>query len=126
VLLAHYMVDWTEYTGLSAEREGLVNQHRIAPQPGLRALHAHESLWFASVMQDWDAACHFATDSDGLFAVFESTTRIQLQRVADNLSPYFPIILQPYQCHVDPALKRAELYSAVTRRGLKLLPKLHG
>jgi hypothetical protein len=71
-------------------------------------------------MQDWDAARHFAPDSDGLFAVVQSNTRISLQRVVDNLSPYFPITLQPYQRHVDPALKRAEPYSAVTRRGLKL------
>jgi hypothetical protein len=126
VLLANYTVDWTEYTlyWLNAEREGLLDQHHNAPQAGQQALHADESVWFASDMQDWDAARHFAPDSDGLFAVVQSNTRIPLQRVVDKLAPYFPITLQPYQRHVDPALKGAELYSAVARRGLKLLRKL--
>jgi hypothetical protein len=128
VLLANYMIDWTEYTlyWLNAEREGLLDQHHTVPQSGQRALHADESVWFADKMQDWNGARHFAPDSDGLFAVVQSNTRIPLQRVVEKLSPYFPITLQAFQRHVDPVLKGAELYSAVARRGLKLLRKLRG
>lgn len=126
VLLAHYALDWTEYTlyWLNAEREGLLERFHVAPKPGQRALHAAQSVWFASKMEGWNDAHHFAEDSDGLFAVVQSNTRIPLSRVVKRLSPYFPIKVQPYRRHFDPALKIAELYSAFVRRGFKLLGKL--
>lgn len=128
VLLANYMVDWTEYTlyWLNAEREGLLDQYHVTPKPGQRALHADESVWFADKMEGWSESRHLAADSDGMFAVVQSNTHISPQRVVEKLSPYFPITLQPYERHVDRALKGAELYSAVARRGLKLLRKLRG
>ncbi|HEX7748503.1 MAG TPA: DUF6492 family protein [Bordetella sp.] len=128
VLLSHYMIDWTEYTlyWLNAEREGLQDQYHTGPRPGQRALHADQSVWLAEQMQAWDAARHFAPDSDGLFAVVQSNTYISPQQVARRLAPYFPIEIQPYERHVDRALKAAELYSAVTRRALKLLRRLRG
>ena len=83
-------------------------------------------VWLAEQMKAWDAARHFAPDSDGLFAVVQSNTYISPQQVARKLAPYFPIEIQPYERHVDRVLKAAELYSAVTRRGLKLLRRLRG
>lgn len=126
VLLANYAIDWTEYTlyWLNAEHEGLIEQYHATPRPGQRALHATESVWFADKMEVWNGAHHFAPDSDGLFAVVQSNTRIPLTQVVEKLSPYFPIDVQPYRRHFDPALKSAELYSAIARRGLKLLRKL--
>jgi hypothetical protein len=128
VLLANYAVDWTEYTlyWLNAEREGLLDRYHTAPPAGHRALHADESVWFADKMQEWDGAHHFAADSDGLFAVVQSNTRIPLDRVVSKLSPFFPIDVQPYERHIDHKLKAAELYSAITRRGLKMLNRLRG
>lgn len=128
VLLAHYALDWTEYTlyWLNAEREGLLDHYHAAPAPGQRALHAEQSVWFADRMQAWDGAHHFAPESDGLFAVVQSNTRIALPRVVEKLSPHFPIEVQPYRRHFDPMLKGAELYSAVARRSLKLLNRLRG
>ncbi|KKB62989.1 hypothetical protein WM40_14655 [Robbsia andropogonis] len=125
VLLANYAVDWTEYTlyWLNAEREGLLDQYHTTPMPGQRALHADESVWFADKMEEWDGGHHFAADSNGMFAVVQSNTHISPQRVQEKLSPFFPITIQPYERHIDPALKRAELYSAVVRRGLKFLKK---
>jgi hypothetical protein len=128
VLLANYALDWTEYTlyWLNAENEGLLEQYHTSPKPGQRALHADESVWFADKMEGWSEARHLAPESDGMFAVVQSNTHISPQRVVEKLSPYFPITLQSYERHVDPALKGAELYSAVARRGLKLLNKLRG
>jgi hypothetical protein len=128
VLLANYAIDWTEYTlyWLNAEREGLLDQYHVVPQPGQRALHAAESVWFADKMETWSGANHFAPESDGLFAVVQSNTRIPLERVVEKLSPHFPVKVQSYARHVDYALKGAELYSAVARRGLKMLRSLRG
>ncbi len=128
VLLSNYMVDWTEYTlyWLNAEHDGLLDQYHTGPRSGQRSLHANESVWYADKMKDWSAERHFASDSDGLFAVVQSNTYIPPLQVMEKLSPYFPITLQRYQRHFDPALKLAELYSAVVRRGLKLLRKLRG
>lgn len=128
VLLGNYTVDWTEYTlyWLNAEQEGLLDRYHTAPRPGQRTLHARESVWYAKHMEGWDVAHQFAPDSDGLFALVQSNTKIPLQQVARTLAPYFPIEIQPYKRHVDWALKAAELYSAVTRRGLKLLRRLRG
>ncbi len=128
VLLANYAVDWTEYTlyWLNACEQGLVDQYHTWAQPGQRTLHAAESVWFANEMKEWNAAQHFAEDSDGLFAVVQSNTRIPLEQVVETLSPYFPIKVQRYERHFDAALKGAELYSAIARRGLKLLNKLRG
>jgi hypothetical protein len=125
-LLANYAVDWTEYTlyWLNAEREGLLDTYHTAPKPGQRALHADESVWFAEKMDEWDPAHHFAEDSNGMFAVVQSNTHISPQRVQEKFAPFFPITIQPYERHIDPALKRAELYSAVVRRGLKILKKM--
>jgi hypothetical protein len=125
VLLRHYTTDWTEYTlyWLNGEREGLLDQYHAPPQPGRRSLHAPESVWHAEKMQDWDATSHFAADSDGLFAVVQSNTHISPQRVAQALSPFFPITIQPYERYVNYRLKCAELYSAVTRRLLKMLKR---
>ncbi|MGV7240909.1 DUF6492 family protein [Caballeronia sp. M23-90] len=127
VLLANYTIDWTEYTlyWLNAEREGLLDQYHAAAPVGQKTLHAAESVWHANKMQQWDGALQFAADSDGLFAVVQSNTGIALSKVAETLSPYFPIAIQSYERHIDPALKGAELYSALARRGLKLLRKLH-
>ncbi|WP_321885093.1 DUF6492 family protein [Paraburkholderia bannensis] len=127
-LLANYAIDWTEYTlyWLNAEREGLLDEFHAFPQPGQRTLHASESVWFANDMKEWSAAQHFAEDSDGLFAVVQSNTHIPLDEVVKKLSPYFPIKVQPYERHFDAKLKSAELYSAVVRRGLKLLNRLRG
>ena len=74
----------------------------------------------------WSEARHLAPESDGMFAVVQSNTHISPQRVVEKLSPYFLIALQPYERHVEPALRGAELYSAVARRGLKLLNRLRG
>ncbi|WP_321814859.1 MULTISPECIES: DUF6492 family protein [unclassified Paraburkholderia] len=128
VLLSNYAIDWTEYTlyWLNAEREGLLDQYHAFPLPGQRTLHAAESVWFANDMKEWSAAQHFAESSDGLFAVVQSNTHIPLEQVVEKLSPYFPIKVQPYERHFDAALKGAELYSAIARRGLKLLNKLRG
>jgi hypothetical protein len=125
-LLANYAVDWTEYTlyWLNAEREGLLDTYHTTPQPGQRALHADESVWFADKMDEWDGAHHFAPESAGMFAVVQSNTHISPQTIQKKLSPFFPITIQPYERHIDPSLKRAELYSAVVRRGLKFLKKL--
>ncbi|HEY0295580.1 MAG TPA: DUF6492 family protein, partial [Bordetella sp.] len=65
-------------------------------------------------------------DSDGLFALVQSNTNIPLRQVVQKLSPYFPIKIQPYERRVDWALKAAELYSAVTRRGIKMLRRARG
>ncbi|WP_019937763.1 DUF6492 family protein [Bordetella sp. FB-8] len=123
VLLSNYTLDWTEYTlyWLVAEQDGLLDRYHTACRPGQRTLHARESVWYAKHMESWDVARQFAPDSDGLFALVQSNTKIPLQQVARKLSPYFPIKIQPYERRVDWALKTAELYSAVMRRGLKLL-----
>lgn len=128
VLLAHYTLDWTEYTlyWLTGEHDGLLDKYHVAPTPGQRTLHADASVWFADEMKSWDVARHFAVESDGLFAVIQSNTNIPLPQVVEKLSPYFPIKVQPYARHVDPVLKGAELYSAIARRGLKLLRMLRG
>lgn len=128
VLLANYAIDWTEYTlyWLNAEQQGLLDQYHARPQPGQRTLHADESVWFANEMKDWDAAHYFAPDADGLFAVVQSNTHIPLEQVVEKLSPHFPIKVQPYERYFDPKLKSAELYSAVVRRGLKMLRKVFG
>ncbi|AJP58925.1 hypothetical protein UC34_22255 [Pandoraea vervacti] len=128
VLLANYAIDWTEYTlyWLNAERAGLLDKYHTQAVPPQRTLHADESVWFADKMQEWDAAHYFAPESDGLFAVVQSNTKIPLDQVVAKLSPYFPIDIQPYERHVDPALKGAELYSAVVRKGLKMVKKLLG
>ncbi|WP_322044742.1 DUF6492 family protein [Paraburkholderia sp. J67] len=128
VLLANYALDWTEYTlyWLNADREGLLDQYHVGAQPGERTLHASNSVWYADEMKEWSGAEHFAKDSDGLFAVIQSNTRIPLEQVVEKLSPYFPISVQAYERHFDATLKGAELYSAVARRGLKLLNKLRG
>jgi hypothetical protein len=128
VLLRHYTVDWTEYTlyWLNAEREGLLEQFHTPPAPGQRTLHAAESVWHADKMNDWDAARYFSSESDGLFAVIQSNTNISARQVADKLSAFFPITIQPYTRHVDPALKAAEFYSAAVRRGLKFLRQRRG
>lgn len=127
-LLANYAMDWTEYTlyWLNAEREGLLDQFHTGPRPGQRTLHAAESVWFAKAMQDWDGKEHFAEDANGLFAVIQSNTYISPQAVQKKLSPFFPVTIQPYERHVDPALKRAELYSAVVRRVMKFFKKKFG
>jgi hypothetical protein len=128
VLLANYAIDWTEYTlyWLNAEDAGLLDRYHTTAKPGQRTLHAAESVWFVGQMEDWNSAHYFAPDSDGLFAVIQSNTRIPLPRVVEKLSPYFPIRVQPYRRHFDLALKGAEFYSAVVRRGLKWLRKLLG
>jgi len=127
VLLAHYMIDWTEYTlyWLNAEREGLLDRFHAPARPGQRSIHAAESVWFAgkggSALDEWQADHHFGPDSDGLFAVVQSNTFIAPARVVEKLRPYFPITLQPYDRHESLVLKAKEFYSAVVRRGLKLL-----
>jgi len=128
VLLSHFTTDWTEYTlyWLNAERAGLLDQFHMGPQAGQRTLHASESVWFADKMKKWEPAHHFSADSDGLFAVVQSNTHISPQAVAEALSPYFPISIQPYDRKIDYKLKAAELYSALTRRGMKWLRKLRG
>lgn len=128
VLLGNYTIDWTEYTlyWLNAENDGLLDQYHIGARPGQRSLHAKESVWYADEMKDWSAERHFSSDSDGLFAVVQSNTYIPPAQVVKKLSPYFPITLQPYQRHFDLGLKIAEFYSAITRRGLKMLGKLRG
>jgi hypothetical protein len=128
VLLSNYTVDWTEYTlyWLNAERAGLLEQYHTRPAPGQRTLHAAESVWYADKMNEWDAGHYLSPDSDGLFAVIQSNTLISPQQVAEKLSVYFPIALQPYKRHAALALKLAELYSAIVRRGLKSLRRLRG
>ncbi|GAA4483110.1 DUF6492 family protein [Gluconacetobacter asukensis] len=128
VLLSHYTIDWTEYTlyWLNAEREGLLDQYHTSARSGEKTLHATESVWFKDSMKDWNAAHHFAMESDGLFAVVQSNTYISPQTVAEKLSPYFPISLQPYQRHAALGLRTAELYSAIVRRGLKGLRRMCG
>jgi hypothetical protein len=127
VLLANYTIDWTEYClyWLNGDREGLLEQFHTPPAPGGRELHASESVWHGgkdgSGLDAWDAAKHFAPESDGIFAVIQSNTLIPVTRVADKLRPYFPITLQPYERHESLFLKGAELYSAIARRGLKYL-----
>jgi hypothetical protein len=132
VLLANYMVDWTEYTlyWLNAEREGLLERYHAGPPAGQRALHAPESVWYAGKdganLDAWPAERYFAADGDGLFAVVQSNTRIPPDRVVAKLRPFFPIDLQPYDRHESLATKGAELYSAVARRGLRLLRQWRG
>lgn len=127
VLLARFMVDWTEYTlyWLNAERQGLLETYHAAPLPGMPELHADESVWFAGRdgkgLDDWDAAKHMGEQGKGLFAVIQSNTRIAPQTVAAKLAPFMPIALQPYERHESLTLKMAELYSAVARRALRLV-----
>lgn len=128
VLLANYAIDWTEYTlyWLNAEHAGLLERYHTQAVPPQRTLHASESVWFADKMQEWDAAHYFAPESDGMFAVVQSNTKIPIDQVVAKLSPYFPITIQPYVRHVDPLLKGKEIYSAAIRKGLKMLRKLRG
>lgn len=127
VLLANYMIDWTEYTlyWLNAEREGLLDQYHVVSPPGQRTMHASESVWYAgkngSKLDEWQADHHFAEEADGLFAVVQSNTYIPPQRVVEKLRPYFPITIQPYERYDSLGLKARELYSAVARRALGLL-----
>ena len=126
VLLARYMVDWTEYTlyWLNAEREGLLDAYHVRPAPGTPELHADESVWFSGAGGDgldaWDADRHMGDAGSGLFAVIQSNTRIPPETVARKLSPYMPITLQPYERHRSLRLKLVETYSAVVRRAIKL------
>ncbi|MES3152088.1 DUF6492 family protein [Sphingomonas faeni] len=129
VLLARYMVDWTEYTlyWLNAEREGLLDTYHAPPLPGMPELHADESVWFAGRdgqgLANWDAAKHLGDDGQGLFAVIQSNTRISPTTIADKLAPFIPITLQPYDRHHSLRLKAVELYSAVSRRILRTLAR---
>lgn len=132
VLLANYMIDWTEYTlyWLNAEREGLLDRYHVPPAPGQRSLHAPDSVWYAGRdgrnLDDWPAGDYFAEGGDGLFAVVQSNTFIAPDRVVRKLEPFFPITLQPYDRHESLAVRGAELYSAVARRGIRLLRRLRG
>jgi hypothetical protein len=132
VLLARYMVDWTEYTlyWLNAEREGLIEQFHSGPAPGAPGLHTDESVWFAGPdnrnLKSWDADRHFSAKSTGLFAVVQSNTGIAIDEVVRKLSPYMPISIQPYERRQNPALKAAELYSAVARRLLGAVARVTG
>lgn len=125
VLLARYMVDWTEFTlyWLNAEHQGLLDRYHVAPAPGALDLHADASVWFSdskgSGLEAWNPAQHFAPDSRGLFAVVQSNTRIPVTQVADALRPYFPITLQPADTRRHLGLRAAEIYGAVTRRVLR-------
>jgi hypothetical protein len=127
VLLANYTIDWTEYTlyWLNAERAGLIDQFHVTAAPGQRSVHTAESVWYAGKdgknLAEWNADHYFGAEGDGLFAVVQSNTYIAPTRVAEKLGPYFPITIQPYERHQSLALKARELYSAVARRGLKLL-----
>lgn len=127
VLLARYMVDWTEYTlyWLHAEREGLIARFHTGPVPGGPELHADESVWFAgrdgAGLADWDASHHLGAHGNGLFAVVQSNTRIPAAAVARKLSPYMPVAIQPYERHRSLPLKAIEIYSAVTRQAMKRL-----
>ena len=123
VLLANYVINWTEYTlyWLNAEREGLIDQFHAKAEPGQRNLHARESVWNVAKFEDWRADEHFAPEADGLFAVVQSNTYIEPGRVVDKLRPHFPITLQPYERYESLTLKMREFYSALARRGLGLL-----
>jgi len=130
VLLRNYAVDWTEYTlyWLNAEREGLLDQFHAPAKAGQRSVHAAESVWFAGKngrnLDEWRADQHFSADSDGLFAVVQSNTRIPPDRVVEKLKPYFPITVQPYDRRESLMLKGLELYSALARRSLKLFGRV--
>jgi hypothetical protein len=130
VLLANYMIDWTEYTlyWLNAEREGLIDKFHFMPPEGQLSMHASESVWYAGKdgrnLDDWQADWHFGAEGDGLFAVVQSNTHIPPKRVVEKLRPFFPIALQPYDRHESLAMKGAELYSALARRGLRFLRKV--
>jgi hypothetical protein len=129
ILLANYMIDWTEYTlyWLNAEREGLIDQFHAPMVPGRRSVHASESVWYAGKNGEnldlWQAERHFGEDGDGLFAVVQSNTFIAPERVVEKLRPFFPITIQPYDRHDSLFLRSAEFYSAVARRGIKFLRK---
>lgn len=121
VLLQNYTLDWTEYTlyWLNAEHKNLLDRYHTRARPGQRTLHAAQSVWFADMMDDWDARKHFMIESDGLFAVIQSNTLISPQQVKEKLAPYFPITIQPYKRDRAILLRIAEIYSAITRRLLK-------
>jgi hypothetical protein len=127
VLLARYMIDWTEYTlyWLNAEREGLLDTYHVRPAPGTPELHADESVWHSSRdgsgLDAWDAAKHMGDEGTGLFAVIQSNTRIPPDAVAAKLAPYMAVTLQPFERHHSLQLKLVETYSAVVRRALKQL-----
>jgi hypothetical protein len=126
VLLARYMVNWTEYTlyWLNAERDGLIEKFHTGPQPGMPALHTDESVWFAENLSTWDAARHFTADGNGIFALVQSNTRIPVATVVKKLEPFLPLKLQPYDRHQSLTLKLAELYSALARRALAFTRRL--
>ncbi len=123
VLLARYMVDWTEYTlyWLNAEREGLSGEFHTGPAPGEPALHTEESVWFERSFSRWDAAHYFSEQGAGIFAVVQSNTRIPVAAVVEKLRPFMPIKLQAYDRHNSLALRIAELYSAAARRVLRMI-----
>lgn len=126
VLLARYMVDWTEYTlyWLNAEREGLLSQYHQGPAPGCAELHVEESVWYAGAgrrnLALWDASSHFAPGGKGMFAVIQSNTGFPVESVVRKLEPYFAIPLQAYERHRSLRLRAAEFYSAIVRRVMAL------
>ena len=127
VLLGRYTIDWTEYTlyWLNAQNQGLLDTYHVPPGAPGPTLHASESVWFSKPggdgLQAWDADRHFGPDSDGLFAVIQSNTRIPPADVIAKLETFFPIRQQEYDRRQSLQLKAAELYSAVARRALRLV-----
>lgn len=127
VLLERYTINWTEYTlyWLNAEREGLIEQFHTPPAPGATTMHTEESIWTVGkdgkALDRWDADKYFSPEGRGLFAVIQSNTGLDIPAIVKKLSPYFPIVIQPYERHRSLRLKIAELYSAAARRGLRYI-----